>query len=130
MSQLFIKILAFISIIFGVVAFAFAVWGLVTGIMNNTGWRNLIFTSYLIFFSIIVIALELRAYHKFLEWFGFMRYYMGKGFYFVFLGLIAFTLPLEGDFSLYLGATVIVYGVVLMIVHFVVKDTVEYALIR
>lgn len=46
------------------------------------------------------------------------------------LGLIAFSVPLSHNVSLIIGALVVLYGIILIIVYFVYKKDVKYEAIR
>jgi len=125
------KVLAVISLIVCCIALACAVWGLIELIACGLcDWRALIYIGYLIFFAVMMILLEVKATGKFLEWFGFLRNFAGKGFFFIFLGLIAFGVPLSHNVGLFIGGFVILYGIILIIVYFVHRKDVKYDAIR
>lgn len=131
MERWFEKVLAIISIIVAILVILFGIYGLVGLIRCGfCSWQAIIFICYLIFFGVMVILLEFKASAQMLEWFGFMRNFAGKGLFFIFLGLIAFGVPLWNNYEFIIPGFVIVYGIVLVVIYFAAQKNVRYELIK
>jgi len=79
--------------------------------------------SNLLIFSLIVVVYTFKPDSKMSQWFGFLKFYSGKGLFFIFIGVLGYTLAawFYTNRERIIFAATLVYGVILIILYFAVQ---------
>ncbi|GAM20716.1 hypothetical protein SAMD00019534_038910 [Acytostelium subglobosum LB1] len=77
---------------------------------------NFVIGVYYIFFGIMIVILEIVFPARILALFGFYTYWIGKGLFFIFLGLLIIR---DSGFLLFSGIVVLAVGLILCIIQFI-----------